>query len=95
MTSIVLDGFDKKDSSVVDRSEPYASSLFRSRNTSAFLLYTLTRSLLRHTDMYSVYRRNLLIISFNSVPLHLAFDYTDMSFADSVLATDISSFRFK
>jgi hypothetical protein len=92
LTTIVLEGFDKNGSSAVEKSEQYASSLFRSRNTSAFLLFTLTRSLLHHTDMYSVYRRNLLIISFNSVPLHLAFDYTDRSFAESVLATDISSF---
>ena len=71
-----------------------ASSLFRKRSTSAFLLFTLTRSLLPNTEMYSVYRRSLLIISFKSVKLHLAFDYTDYSFAENVLATDISSLKF-
>lgn len=94
LNEIVIKGFHKK--GFAYRSNPsvsaYASSLFRSRNTSAFLLFTLTHSLLHNTDMYSVYRRNLLIISLNSVPLHLAFDYTDSSFAESVLATDISYF---
>jgi len=71
-----------------------ASSLFRKRSTSAFLLFTLTRSLLPNIEMYSVYRRSLLIISFKSVKLHLAFDYTDYSFAENVLATDISSLKF-
>lgn len=71
-----------------------ASSLFRKRSTSAFLLFTLTRSLLPNTELYSVYSRSLLIISLKSVKLHLAFDYTDYSFADSVLSTDISSLKF-
>jgi hypothetical protein len=64
--------------------------ILRNRSTSAFLILNITRSLLPCTDIYSLHRRNLLIISFRRVQLHLTLDYSDKLFSENVLTSDIS-----
>jgi hypothetical protein len=68
--------------------------LFRKKSSHSFLLMNFTRSFLYNTDMYSVYCRNIIILSLRNVKLHLSFDYTDKSFVDEILSTDISAFSF-
>ena len=75
--------------------KPYTkSSLFRRKCSSSFLILNFTRSFLYSTEMYSVYCRHIIILSLRNVKLHLSFDYTDRSFVDDILSTDISVFSF-
>jgi hypothetical protein len=68
--------------------------LVRKKSSNSFLLMNLTRSFLYNTEMYSVYCRNIIILSLRNVKLHLSFDYTDKSFVEDVLSTDISVYSF-